>query len=137
MKPSRESGLRSARVSTCGRSGLAGAASTSSTVNLPVSSFIRISCLPSRCRGPAPRHRFRHCRCRSRSEEHTSELQSLMRISYAVFCLKTKNTLTTLTTLLINQNKYRINTLNVYIKFDTRNVYTTIKNPHNIYQIYI
>src|SRR3546814_3447052 len=28
--------------------------------------------------------------CGSRSEEHTSELQSLMRISYAVFCLKTK-----------------------------------------------
>src|SRR3546814_9951694 len=28
---------------------------------------------------------------RSRSEEHTSELQSLMRISYAVFCLKKKN----------------------------------------------
>src|SRR3546814_3605226 len=27
-----------------------------------------------------------------RSEEHTSELQSLMRISYAVFCLNTKNT---------------------------------------------
>src|SRR3546814_10210426 len=27
---------------------------------------------------------------RQRSEEHTSELQSLMRISYAVFCLKTK-----------------------------------------------
>src|SRR3546814_8791361 len=27
---------------------------------------------------------------RRRSEEHTSELQSLMRISYAVFCLKTK-----------------------------------------------
>src|SRR3546814_6388236 len=26
-----------------------------------------------------------------RSEEHTSELQSLMRISYAVFCLKKKN----------------------------------------------
>src|SRR3546814_4191658 len=30
-----------------------------------------------------------------RSEEHTSELQSLMRISYAVFCLKKKNTKTT------------------------------------------
>src|SRR3546814_3874765 len=29
-----------------------------------------------------------------RSEEHTSELQSLMRISYAVFCLKKKNTIT-------------------------------------------
>src|SRR3546814_3145846 len=28
---------------------------------------------------------------RARSEEHTSELQSLMRISYAVFCLKNKN----------------------------------------------
>src|SRR3546814_8218338 len=37
-----------------------------------------------------------HCspptKCRAlRSEEHTSELQSLMRISYAVFCLKNKN----------------------------------------------
>src|SRR3546814_8365898 len=31
------------------------------------------------------------CR-RNRSEEHTSELQSLMRISYAVFCLKKKKT---------------------------------------------
>src|SRR3546814_6310410 len=30
-----------------------------------------------------------------RSEEHTSELQSLMRISYAVFCLKKKNISTT------------------------------------------
>src|SRR3546814_3057744 len=39
----------------------------------------------------------RSCRCLDapahpgRSEEHTSELQSLMRISYAVFCLKNKN----------------------------------------------
>src|SRR3546814_9568670 len=31
--------------------------------------------------------------CRTRSEEHTSELQSLMRISYAVFCLKKKKQL--------------------------------------------
>src|SRR3546814_2068512 len=31
-----------------------------------------------------------------RSEEHTSELQSLMRISYAVFCLKKKKTSTSL-----------------------------------------
>src|SRR3546814_4218983 len=30
---------------------------------------------------------------RLRSEEHTSELQSLMRISYAVFCLKKQNTI--------------------------------------------
>src|SRR3546814_3396191 len=35
-------------------------------------------------RGPRPRSG-------ARSEEHTSELQSLMRISYAVFCLKKKN----------------------------------------------
>src|SRR3546814_6159910 len=33
-----------------------------------------------------------------RSEEHTSELQSLMRISYAIFCLKKKNTNTYYTT---------------------------------------
>src|SRR3546814_3358666 len=36
---------------------------------------------------------------RFRSEEHTSELQSLMRISYAVFCLKQKNITHTHTTL--------------------------------------
>src|SRR3546814_1556049 len=36
----------------------------------------------------APRRRQDHA---DRSEEHTSELQSLMRISYAVFCLKKKN----------------------------------------------
>src|SRR3546814_3211277 len=39
-----------------------------------------------------------------RSEEHTSELQSLMRISYAVFCLKKKN---------------------IHIKAPTRNSYVT------------
>src|SRR3546814_3137107 len=33
-----------------------------------------------------------------RSEEHTSELQSLMRISYAVFCLKKKNNTTSTNT---------------------------------------
>src|SRR3546814_9791840 len=32
----------------------------------------------------------RRCDRHARSEEHTSELQSLMRISYAVFCLKKK-----------------------------------------------
>src|SRR3546814_4217172 len=34
---------------------------------------------------------IRPIRSHPRSEEHTSELQSLMRISYAVFCLKKKN----------------------------------------------
>src|SRR3546814_7280134 len=36
------------------------------------------------------RARRRHLEILGRSEEHTSELQSLMRISYAVFCLKKK-----------------------------------------------
>src|SRR3546814_7562493 len=41
-------------------------------------------------RDQQPRDRQAHLRCDIRSEEHTSELQSLMRISYAVFCLKKK-----------------------------------------------
>src|SRR3546814_6363783 len=41
---------------------------------------------------PAHRHAEGIFRPDPRSEEHTSELQSLMRISYAVFCLKKKNT---------------------------------------------
>src|SRR3546814_2225965 len=40
---------------------------------------------------PSP-YRERHDGYLERSEEHTSELQSIMRISYAVFCLKKKNT---------------------------------------------
>src|SRR3546814_1038453 len=39
----------------------------------------------------AARHTERPLPAYGRSEEHTSELQSLMRISYAVFCLKKKN----------------------------------------------
>src|SRR3546814_2615321 len=40
------------------------------------------------------RFKSRTSQLRKRSEEHTSELQSLMRISYAVFCLKKKNKIT-------------------------------------------
>src|SRR3546814_6938230 len=39
-----------------------------------------------------------------RSEEHTSELQSLMRISYAVFCLKNKNKYKTLSHVLLHDH---------------------------------
>src|SRR3546814_9966708 len=48
--------------------------------------------LASRCAGSIHK-RFdgRLAEALPRSEEHTSELQSLMRISYAVFCLKKKN----------------------------------------------
>src|SRR3546814_10553464 len=46
------------------------------------------------CAWNAPATRRRSCAVvtKRRSEEHTSELQSLMRISYAVFCLKKKST---------------------------------------------
>src|SRR3546814_2165491 len=40
--------------------------------------------------GEKVEHRVSLSACAARSEEHTSELQSLMRISYAVFCLKKK-----------------------------------------------
>src|SRR3546814_1636632 len=61
------------------------------------------------CAGPTPARRWHElgtrwrrdlikiwrgsclCKLPTRSEEHTSELQSLMRISYAVFCLKKKH----------------------------------------------
>src|SRR3546814_7854197 len=52
-----------------------------------------------------------------RSEEHTSELQSLMRISYAVFCLKKKNQ--------IQQN-------NIYITRKINYSITKLKTPTNI-----
>src|SRR3546814_10550550 len=43
-----------------------------------------------RCRAPAA-HKTEASPLQPRSEEHTSELQSLMRISYAVLCLKKKD----------------------------------------------
>src|SRR3546814_1606353 len=64
----------------------------------PVASFARpAACSANECHGSLRRQ---WCRVYSasqkdaagRSEEHTSELQSLMRSSYAVFCLKKKKT---------------------------------------------
>src|SRR3546814_1862106 len=54
---------------------------------------------PRRPRAPAGDHP------QGRSEEHTSELQSLMRISYAVFCLKKKNKIILTHTTLLKYNK--------------------------------
>src|SRR3546814_1502927 len=51
----------------------------------------------------APHHRRVAFDREHRSEEHTSELQSLMRISYAVFCLKKKKTRTQQTVKLITK----------------------------------
>src|SRR3546814_6584339 len=42
---------------------------------------------------PSPPSEYRVPQAFGRSEEHTSELQSLMRNSYPVFCLKKKNTI--------------------------------------------
>src|SRR3546814_4695948 len=52
----------------------------------------------------------------SRSEEHTSELQSLMRISYAVFCLKKKKTKYKHNINEIRINKHRMSNKNETIK---------------------
>src|SRR3546814_2642926 len=48
----------------------------------------------------------RHLEPGARSEEHTSELQSLMRISYAVFCLKKKKTIKDYTQYCHKHNTY-------------------------------
>src|SRR3546814_1279827 len=50
-----------------------------------------------------------------RSEEHTSELQSLMRISYAVFCLKKKK-----------QNNYIIHIVHIYHNIYTHHLHETL-----------
>src|SRR3546814_6200166 len=55
--------------------------------------------------GHPERHFRRIAFDHQRSEEHTSELQSLMRISYAVFCLKKKTTQpTTINTNIVTKN---------------------------------
>src|SRR3546814_8617607 len=54
----------------------------------------RVGERPDRRCSPPPVEKTLMGIAHSRSEEHTSELQSLMRISYAVFCLKKKQTQT-------------------------------------------
>src|SRR3546814_5714045 len=80
--------------------------STRTDTLFPYTTLFRSRALPQAQRDVAPdRHLifghfhheavarpFRHRPAQERSEEHTSELQSLMRISYAVFCLKKKKT---------------------------------------------
>src|SRR3546814_1743224 len=68
--------------------------------------------------GPSEVHRWSIAKKILRSEEHTSELQSLMRISYAVFCLKKNNQNThELSPLTTNSNQ-----LFEYNQNDKRNV---------------
>src|SRR3546814_10744390 len=58
-------------------------------VNAPCSTMISTRSKP-RASTSSARPTVAFARWQCRSEEHTSELQSLMRISYAVFCLKKK-----------------------------------------------
>src|SRR3546814_7159862 len=67
----------------------AGTASTSSIESWRAAAQSMISSRPSRCSTSAVQLSTQSPSLRS--EEHTSELQSLMRLSYAVFCLKKKN----------------------------------------------
>src|SRR3546814_17429141 len=53
-------------------------------------SISRLTAVPAASAAGFSQSRGFRCRRGGRSEEHTSELQSLMRISYAVFCLKKK-----------------------------------------------
>src|SRR3546814_10888036 len=53
---------------------------------------VRTECEQQRRDRRQPKHQQNAGDAQGRSEEHTSELQSLMRISYAVFCLKKKKT---------------------------------------------
>src|SRR3546814_8898704 len=71
------------RPTRCGVSGSRGVGGVAPT-------YMRfVPCSPRNLRGLSTRPSCQTSKCRS--EEHTSELQSLMRISYAVFCLKKKN----------------------------------------------
>src|SRR3546814_10574391 len=79
------------------RIGLSGAAprSANSPCDELATRYFATTCSVLPCSITRPRSSkmaLSHSRRSARSEEHTSELQSLMRISYAVFCLKKKNT---------------------------------------------
>src|SRR3546814_1677875 len=85
--------------SNLGTSGSIQAQSGASAVQIVISGFARLvsSNVPTRMKRRCGRAGV-SLNIGVRSEEHTSELQSLMRISYAVFCLKKKTTIHTTTT---------------------------------------
>src|SRR3546814_4769005 len=81
--------------------------STRTDTLFPYTTLFRSTAL---CRWPrcvTPGSRVLYPRVRVRSEEHTSELQSLMRISYAVFCLKKKKKKNTNSKVTKKQTKQR------------------------------
>src|SRR3546814_3392668 len=97
--------------------------STRTDTLFPYTTLFRSSCCGVLVLLPVPRQRSKRPAARwnkqwprippllpvcwvGRSEEHTSELQSLMRISYAVFCLKKKNYFTYQHTTLYHTNSH-------------------------------
>src|SRR3546814_1006770 len=101
--------------------------STRTDTLFPYTTLFRSGCAPAASRRFATRpsrHGWRVAKCAgsawqsspagARSEEHTSELQSLMRISYAVFCLKKKNKTQTFN--LYDQNYNRISSISMYLQ---------------------
>src|SRR3546814_3867182 len=84
----RESGIASTRYGDAGSSISAGDVSARQPTNLDA--LRRASVIGQAQARALPDRNFLITAGSFRSEEHTSELQSLMRISYAVFCLKKK-----------------------------------------------
>src|SRR3546814_8830635 len=108
----RESGIASTRYGDAGSSISAGDVSARQPTNLDA--LRRASVIGQAQARALPDRNF------LRSEEHTSELQSLMRISYAVFCLKTK----------------KKNRRTRYISYNT-NQHTNVTNDRTIDGMYI
>src|SRR3546814_1684380 len=79
-------------------------------VAIPASLVVRADCSISR-----PTKTSKASWLISRSEEHTSELQSLMRISYAVFCLKKKQHITLTQKFILFQLQLHIKSHNILI----------------------
>src|SRR3546814_9966224 len=71
---------------------------------------------------------------RPRSEEHTSELQSLMRISYAVFCLKKKNENNSTKQKAVNIKKYIRNMIRKSKTYSKRKYAHNISNKVSTHQ---
>src|SRR3546814_10642939 len=92
--PRAEKPYSAARISSSGAGPPARKATENEQAAPAMPSVTSIALRPSRSDAP-PTTKEATAPERCRSEEHTSELQSLMRISYAVFCLKKKKQNTT------------------------------------------
>src|SRR3546814_3637442 len=104
--------------------------STRTDTLFPYTTLFRSTGCRRRCCSPDRRRRGpvrgRNRRRSGRSEEHTSELQSLMRISYAVFCLKKKKNTkknTEKNNIITNKQKHKY-----HLKQNTQRIRSEITN---------